>query len=203
MDSLQFLLIAGIIFMALINAASLIWASYLDHKLRQRPIPKHYDIHIEGTKVFSEIDLSEFQQQAKLQLQQEVQAAAVQLQKSVAQSANQIADNINDMATTNLSQEFQKYQVSLSELQSQTIAELGQLQNEIEQRRAQLFEQMERDIAREREKRMEHFNERINDVVASYLAESLGNKVDLGTQGVYILQVLEEHKEDIKRDVLT
>lgn len=203
MDTLQLILIISIIVMALINAVSLIWASYLDHRLRQRPTPKNYDIHLEGTKVFSEIDIAEAQQHAKAVLQKAIEASAGQVQEAVAKSVGEISNNISDIAQTGFSQEFEKYQISLSELQNQTVEQIGSLQKDIDARRQELLGQVETVVAQEREKRMAHFNERINDVVAGYLAESLGNQVDLGAQGPYIMQSLEQHKEDIKRDVLS
>lgn len=202
MDSLQLILVISIIVMALINATSLIWASYLDHKLRQKPVPKNYDIHLEGTKVFSEIDIAEAQQQAKAALQKAIEASAGQVQEAVSKSVGEISNNISDIAQTGFSQEFEKYQISLSELQNQTIEQIGNLQKDVDARRQELLGQVESIVAQEREKRMENFDQRINDVVASYLAETLGNQVDLGAQGPYIMQTLEQHKEDIKRDVL-
>jgi hypothetical protein len=188
--------------MALINAASLIWASYLDHKLRQRPTPKNYDIHLEGTKIFSEIDLAEAQEQAKGVLRKAIENSAGQVQDAVSKSVGEISTNINDIAQTGFSQEFQKYQISLSELQNQTIEQIGSLQKEVDLRKKELLGQLEATVAQKQAEHMESFNQRINDVVAAYLAESLGNQVDLGAQGPYIMQSLEQHKEDIKRDVL-
>ncbi len=50
---------------------------------------------------------------------------------------------------------------------------------------------------------MDQFNTRLNDVVSSYLTECLGSQVDLGAQSTYIFAALEQHKADIKRDVLS
>jgi hypothetical protein len=202
-DSLQLVLVISIIVMALINAVSLIWASYLDHRLRQRPVPKNYDIHLEGTKIFSEIDIAEAQQQAKGVLTKAIEASAGEVQEAISKSVGEISNNINDIAQTGFSQEFEKYQISLSELQNQTIEQIGSLQKDVDARRQELLGQVEQIVAAERQKRMDGFNQRINEVVASYLAESLGDQVDLGAQGPYILQTLEQHKEDIKRDVLS
>lgn len=203
MDSLQLVLVAGLIGLALINAASLVWAFYLDGKLRQRPVPKHYDIHIEGNKVFSEVDLSEVERLAKEELQRSAEVAARQLQESVKKSAEQISGRINETADEALQTELEKYRISLEELHTGSIKQFSELQQEIDTKRVELLKQLDKDITKEHERRVDRFNERINDVVANYLAESLGNRVDLGAQGKYILQSLQQHKEDIKRDVLS
>lgn len=202
MDNIQIILVGGLVVMALINAVSLIWAFYLDGKLRQRPTPKNYDIHVEGTKLFSEEDLAEARTLAQEELRKSVEVAAEQLQRSVSESAQEIAGHINEASGEALNQELEKYRITLSELHAQAIRQFGQLQQEIDQQRTKLIGQLEEDVKKEQERRVDHFNERINEVVASYIAESLGDRVDLGAQGPYILQVLQKHKEDIKQDIL-
>lgn len=202
-DSLQIALVVGIILMALISVASLAWSFYLAQKLHDRPVPKTFEVHVEGTKLFSDADLAEAESLAKVELQKSVQAAAGELQQSVSASARRIAAHVNDSADATIGQELEKYRVTLGELQIQTIEQFGQLRKDIDDQRVKLLTQLELDVAREQEKRMDHFNERINDVVASYLAECLGNQVDLGAQAPYILQTLQKNKEEIKREVLS
>lgn len=76
MDTLQLTLIVALIVMAFINTGSLIWAFYLDHKLRGRPTPKVYNITVDGTKAFKDIDLAEVQIQAQAQLTKASQDAS-------------------------------------------------------------------------------------------------------------------------------
>lgn len=203
MDNIQLILVAGLIGMALINAASLVWAFYLDGKLRQRPVPKHYEIHIDGNKMFREIDLGEVENQAKAQLQKSAEQAARQLQESVTQNTEDISGRLRETADEALQAELEKYRINLEELHSSSIDQFSQVQKEIDNKRVELLKELDNDIAKERERRMDKFNERINDVVATYLAESLGSQVDLGAQGRYILQSLQKNKEEIKKDVLS
>lgn len=200
MDGLQ---IWVIVVLVVINMGTLMWASYQDRKARSKPTPKIYDIHLEGTKVFSDVDLAEIQKAAQSQLQSAAAEAAQRLQKSLNNSVDQVAADINDTLSTNLSAEFEKYQVSLSALRDQTIEQFGKIQQELDHKRVELTEHLERQVAAEQEKRLAHFDERINDVVTSYIAESLGNQVDLGAQTDYILGTLEANKEQIKKDILS
>ncbi|HKX72483.1 MAG TPA: hypothetical protein VJM32_00535 [Candidatus Saccharimonadales bacterium] len=200
MDGLQLSLVALLV---LVNLAALTWASFQDRKARQKPAPKIYEIHLEGTKVFSDVDLEEIQKAAKAQLQSAAQDAAQRLQKSLNNSVDQVAADINDRLSTDLIAEFEKYQVSLGALRDQTIEQFSKIQAELDHRRLELIEHVDRLVAEEQDKRLAHFNERINDVVTSYIAESLGNQVDLGAQTDYILQTLEANKEQIKKDIVT
>ena len=203
MDSTQFSLLAALAVLVVVNIVVLAWASFLDRKARSKPQPKIYEIHLEGTKVFSDIDLENIQKVAKEQLAHAAQDAAARLQKSLNNSVDQVAANINDSLSTVLTAEFEKYQVSLSALRDQTIEQFGTIQQELDHRRVELMEHLDREIAEEHAKRVDAFNARLGDVVASYISESLGSQVDLGAQSSYIIKVLEEHKEDIKRDVTT
>lgn len=198
MDGLQFSLVALLV---LVNLATLTWASFQDRKARAKPQPKIYDIHLEGTKVFSDVDLAEIQKVARAQLRTSAADAAERLQKSLNNSVDQVASDINERLSTDLLAEFEKYQVSLGALRDQTIDQFSKIQQELDHRRLELVEHLDRQVAAEQEKRLHHFNERINDVVTSYIAESLGSNVDLGAQTDYILQTLEANKEQIKKDI--
>lgn len=200
MDGLQISLVALLV---LVNLAALTWASFQDRKAREKPQPKIYEIHLEGTKVFSDVDLAEIQKAAKEQLHSAAEDAAQRLQKSLNNSVDQVAADINDRLSTDLIAEFEKYQVSLSALRDQTIEQFSKIQAELDHRRLELIEHVDRQVAAEQEKRLAHFNDRINDVVTSYITESLGSNVDLGAQTDYILQTLEANKEQIKKDILS
>ena len=203
MNSLELILVAGLIVMALVNAGTLFWATYLDHKLRGRPTPKHYDVHVEGTKVFNDVDMAEVEKRADAQLLHAIQIASQRLEVSVNKGVEQLAAHVNDVASDSIRNEFDKYQASLRALNNQTVEQFAQIQTDLETQRTELLKQLQAEVTQERERRLSKFNERINDVVSSYLAETLGNRVDLGAQSAYILESLEKHKDDIKRDILT
>ncbi len=202
MDTLQIVLVAGLVVMALVNALSLIWASYLDHKLRQKPVPKVYDVHVDGTKLFSEQDWAQVNKITREELQKAAAEAAGQLQQSLDNAVTALSAHMTELANNSISPEFEKYQVSLEALREQSIGTFTKLQLELDKRRDQLIAELEKDMLEEKEKRIALFNRRMNDVVSSYLAESLGTNVDLGAQTNYILQSLQQHRDDIKRDIL-
>jgi hypothetical protein len=203
LDATQLILVAGLIVMAVVNAVTLLWAMYLDRRLRGRPVPKHYDVHVEGAKVFSEPDLAEIQKRADAQLLHAVEIASQRLEKSVSDGVDKLAAHVNDVAGESIAQEFDKYQASLRALNNQTVDQFAKIQTDLETQRTELLKQLQQEVLLERERRLAKFNERINDVVSSYLAETLGNRVDLGAQMPFILEQLEKNKEDIKRDILT
>jgi hypothetical protein len=83
------------------------------------------------------------------------------------------------------------------------IREFSDLQKQLDERKVQLGVELEAAVRKDREERMDAFNMRLADVVSSYIVETLDKGVDLGAQSAYILHTLEQHKEDIKKDVLS
>lgn len=203
MDTFQVFMFAGLLVMASIAAVSLAWAFYLDGKFRNRPSPKHYDVHVEGTKVFRDEDVEAILGDAKASLHQVVGQSSDLLRASLATTIKGINEKTEEMATMTLSQEFTKYQASLEALREETIQEFNSLQKQLEERRSELTIELEKLVKKDREERVDAFNARIADVVSSYLVEALDKGIDLGVQSKYIIHTLETHKEDIKKDILS
>jgi hypothetical protein len=189
--------------MAGISAVSLAWAFYLDGKFRNRPSPKHYDVHVDGTKLFSEDEMAGIGSEAREGLQKAVVQSSQLLSSSLATTIKGLNEKTEEMATMTLSQEFEKYQASFGALREETIKEFNDLQKQLDKRRGELMVELESLVAKDREERVDAFNARIADVVSSYLVEALDKGVDLGAQSKYIIYTLEAHKEDIKRDILS
>ncbi len=203
MDSLQLVLVLGLIALVVINAVSLWWAMKLNHQLHERPAPKVYEVKVDAGKVLANVDMSEIEQLTKQQLTKVAGEAGARFKESLNNAVDNLSIHISDMANNSLAGEFEKYQVSLQALRDQSIQEFSKLQKELDARRTQLTEHLDKIIQQEGEKRLGSLDERMNDVVSSYLIESLGNQVDLGAQSAYIFDMLHEHKDEIKRDILS
>jgi hypothetical protein len=203
MDSLQLVLVVGLATMVVINAVSLIWAAKLNRQLRSRPAPKAHAAKDDAGKVLAGIDMSEAEKLAKQQLAKVASESGARFRMALDNTIEQLSVRIGDMVSNSLSQEFEKYQVSLQALRDQSIQEFTKLQKELDDRRTRLTEHLDKIIQAEGEKRLGAFDERMNDVISSYLIESLGTQVDLGAQTAYFFETLQKHKDEIKRDILS
>lgn len=203
MDSLQLILVLGLIALVVVNAVSLGWAMRLNRQLHSRPQPKVYEVKIDAQEVLADVDMREIERLTKQQLARVAAQASGRFKESLDNAVDQLSIKISDMASTSLSGEFEKYQVSLQALRDQSIQEFSKLQGELDGRRTQLTEHLDRVIQAEGEKRLATLDERLDDVISSYLIESLGNQVDLGAQSAYIFETLHKHKDEIKRDILS
>ncbi len=203
MDSLQLILVLGLVAMVVINAFSLIWAMKLNRQLHERPSPKVYEVKVDAGKVLADVDMTEIEKLTKQQLAKVASEAGARFKESLDNAVDNLSIHISDMANNSLAGEFEKYQVSLQALRDQSIQEFSKLQKELDDRRTQLTEHLDKIIQTEGEKRFASLDERMNDIVSSYLIESLGTQVDLGAQSAYIFETLHKHKDEIKRDILS
>jgi len=203
MDSLQFILVIGLIAMVAINAVSLLWAMKLNRELHSRPQPKVYEVKVDAHQVMADIDMTDIERLTKQQMSKVASEAGARFKESLDNTVDNLSVHVSDMANNSLAGEFEKYQVSLQALRDQSIQEFSKLQAELDTRRTQLTEHIDKIIQTEGEKRLSSLDERMNDVISSYLIESLGNQVDLGAQSAYIFETLHKHKDEIKRDILS
>ncbi|HWZ65228.1 MAG TPA: hypothetical protein VNX65_00340 [Patescibacteria group bacterium] len=188
--------------MAIISLVSLLWSVSLNNKLIKRPSPKIYEIKMDSSKILTDTDMKDVRDKAQKQLSDITEQATSRLQQSLNNTVDGISARLNDMTETSLSQEFEKYQVSLEALREQSIEEFSKLQKELDTRRNLYSEQLDKKVVAEFKKRMELFDGRLNDVVSTYLVESLGNQVDFGAQANYIISSLEANKDVLKKDIL-
>ncbi len=82
----------------------------------------------------------------------------------------------------------------------------------IEAEQLQAKTRLDEEIATERQRQLkeilddkqrltQQIDAKLGDAVASFLLETLGHNVDLGAQTAYLTALLDEHKEDFKREV--
>jgi hypothetical protein len=94
---------------------------------------------------------------------------------------------------------------SLQELQASIDASLQQRQalfaQKIGEREAALDTALDAQLAKERDMLLQQIDTKLGDAVASFLLNTLGTNVDLGAQTPYLLQLLETHKDEFKREV--
>lgn len=198
MDSLFITIMVALIVVALIAIAFFLRAVFAGSS----SATKVYQVNVDAEKILPEIDTKEIEKQTLEQLQKSTQQGSEKLQVAINGAISRIADHVEELTNTTLNAEFQKYQLSLQALREQSISEFSKLQKELDDKRDQMVGTLQKQVLAEHEKRVDQFNARINDVVSSYVVESLGNNVDLSQQINIILQNLEEHKQDIKKDIL-
>ena len=201
MDNSELILFAGLIFMASINAASLIWAFYLDHRLRQKPVPKHYEVHVEGEKVLKEVDLDQVEAEAVNEMHTIINGATEQLKTSLSSMTTAVTGSVEQRVKELADAQFAQYHEVLTQSLASNEQAMMSMEKEIADKRARLEAVLRAAIEKEFNNKIATFETRLNDVVASYIVESLGTNADMSAQVDAIVESLEKHKEEIKQDI--
>ena len=116
-------------------------------------------------------------------------------------TSTRLSEQVSRLTTEVIEGELTAYQQTLEEVRHTAVEAMDKIRAAVEQQRIELREGMEADLAAERERLAAKFDTKMGDIVASYIAESLGGGVDLGAQMQFIMASLEAHKDELKKDL--
>lgn len=128
--------------------------------------------------------------------------AARDLKERLAVAVQSVDSQIQSAVNDVLIDEKRTYRESLSALREHSVEEFSDMQKQMEEYRTQLYQSFQNMVESDRQQQLRRFDERLNDVVSSYIVEALDNNIDLGSQMKYIISSLESRKEEIKKDIL-
>lgn len=128
--------------------------------------------------------------------------AARDLKERLALAVQSVDSQIQSAVNDVLSDEKRTYRESLSALREHSVEEFGDMQKQMEDYRTQLYQSFQNMVESDRQVQLQHFNDRMDDIISSYIVEALDNNIDLGSQMKYIIASLESRKDEIKKDIL-
>lgn len=118
-------------------------------------------------------------------------------------TSTRLSEQVSRLTTSVIEEELESYQKTLEEVRHTAVEAMDKIRTAVEQQRVELRQGMEADLAAERDKLAAKFDTKMGDIVASYIAESLGGGVDLGAQMQFIMASLEAHKDELKKDLMS
>ncbi|HSX48331.1 MAG TPA: hypothetical protein VLF41_02410 [Candidatus Nanoarchaeia archaeon] len=207
MSSYQLILIV-IAALTLINLATLGWVALLQKKLRQdnqavSSTQKDLNqLKQEAHNVMLAETLIELESSANQSIQGIFDKAAAEFTTSLQKASAQITEQMQTGASQLVQQELEQYKETLGNLREAASGALGQINDALEKQKATLTADLEVEVKKQQQVLIEKFENKISDVVSAYLVESLGNDVDLGAQSQYLFKMLEEHKGELKQEIL-
>lgn len=145
---------------------------------------------------------AELEAQLKLAYELQITNASQKLGVDLKTTSERLSREVENLTTRVIDEELSDYKKTLDEVRKVATETMKQIHQAVENQRLELRQSMEAELADERRRLVAQFDSRLGDIVSSYVAESLGGGVDLGSQLEYITQTLESHKEDLKKDLL-
>jgi len=124
------------------------------------------------------------------ELLHDLKATSVEMNKQLEKLGSEVAER-----------ETKHYEAILEELRKQTEAALNNTQTEMSGHHEELKTKLSEKVAAEQQRLIQQIDTKLADAVASFLEETLQHNVDLGSQSSYLTAMLEEHKDDFKREV--
>lgn len=132
----------------------------------------------------------------------EIDRATKTFGTDLAATSTRLSEQVSRLTTTVIEEELEAYQNTLQQVREVAAQAMDQIHATVEKQRVELRHGMEAELAAEKQRLADKFDAKFGDVVSSYISESLGSGVDLGAQMQFILTNLEDHKEEIRKDLL-
>lgn len=139
--------------------------------------------------------------EAEAKLQATLDAAVKQLHHDLGVTSSHINNLVLRLATETVSGELERYRLGLAELHKQAETALGGVRTEVSKHQAEIEAQTAKELETEKQKLLKQIDTKLADAVGSFLTETLGHNVDLGSQTTYLTTMLEEHKADFIKEV--
>lgn len=205
---LQIFLIINIFLIGALSAVGIrhAYAHFKPHKETSKTPHQTLDVSLpQATK-------EQLMKEAGDKFQTIVDHSADEFQHSLHATAAQLNSQLEHLGGEIVSNEMNRYRLSLDELREQAKAAFATAESEItshqadiekalDERRKELEAKLTEEIAAEKAKLVHQMDSHLSDAVVSFIIETLGHNVDLGAQTAYLTGVLEENKEQLKKEV--
>jgi len=152
--------------------------------------------------VISSPTAAELEAQLKQAYQNQIAIASEQFGADLKATSAKLSEQAVRLTTSVIEEELTGYQETLEAVRKAAGETMEQIHQAVEGQRVELRQNMEKELAEDRARLVAQFDTRLGDIVAAYVAESLGGGVDLGSQLQYIAQTLEANKDALKKDLL-
>ena len=151
-------------------------------------------------------------EKASADFEKALENAVHQLELDLSRTATGLNKSLESFGTRIIEEEMKRYRQSLDELQQFASAELGDSKSQIDAHKQEiasaiathketLVARMNEEIVAEKQQILGAIDARLADANMTFLLETLGQQLDLGSQAAYLNEMIESHKDEFKKDV--
>lgn len=151
--------------------------------------------------IFNEEFREELRNRGRLHFEKILGENAMFLQQDLRLTTSQLNDYMKDQISKDLKDAFANYESAISDAKQLAVESIEKTKQTIDEQRQVLTAQLEKEVADERARRIQRFDEKMADIVNHYVLAAVGDQIDLNDQLEYILGELEANKKDIIQDV--
>jgi F0F1-type ATP synthase membrane subunit b/b' len=140
-------------------------------------------------------------EQSEEHFQKVLDRSATELQNGLKATAERLNKQLEVLGSEVISSETAQYHAILEELRKKTETVVEEAHTSINSNQGELQTKLAEQMKAEQELLIKQIDTKLADAVVSFLIETMQHEVDLGAQTSYLTKMLEEHKEDFKREV--
>lgn len=201
-------LLALTIGLIVVATAAFIWVAIKLHSHkspRSNNIDKHDNIEeaaIEDVaRIFNDEFREELRNRGRLHFEQIIGENAMFLQQDLRLTTSQLNEFMKAEITRKLTEEFTKYEQSISDAKQLALESIGKTQIAIEEQRQALNQELEVELDQEKVRRIKLYEDNMANIITHYLLDAIGDQIDLNDQLEYIIGQLESNKQAIVEDI--
>lgn len=143
----------------------------------------------------------ELRNRGRLHFEKIIGENAMFLQQDLRLTTSQLNEYMKAEITRKLQEEFDKYEQSIMDAKQLAIDSIEKTNKAIEEQRAALSAEVQRQIEAEKALVLQRFEENMAAIVNHYLMLAIGNQIDLSDQMEYIMGEFEANKQAIVEDI--
>lgn len=151
--------------------------------------------------IFSTEFREELRNRGRLHFEKIIGENAMFLQQDLRLTTSELNEYMKSEITRKLKEEFDKYEQSIMDAKQLAIDSIQKTNQAIEEQRAVMSQQVEKEIAAEKAHLTERFEKNMAEIINHYVIAAIGNQIDLNDQLEYILSELEDNKQAILEDI--
>ncbi len=194
----------GLVVGALLAAAlAFVWVA---SRLGGKKGPDVADVYSEKAEkdvehIFNDDFREELRNRGRLHFEKIISENAMFLQQDLRLTTSQLNDYMKQEISRTLQEEFSKYEQSIADAKQLAIDSIEKTQSAIEEERAILHQNLEKEFQAERERLVKRFEDNMAEIVNHYVLDAVGSEIDLNDQLEYILGELQANKAVIVEDI--
>lgn len=156
---------------------------------------------LEVEQIFNAEFREELKNRGRLHFEKIIGENAMFLQQDLRLTTSQLNEYMKTEITNKLQVEFSKYEESILDAKQMAIESITKTQETIEEQRKLMGQQLMEEVAAEKVRMIQRFEQNMAEIVNHYVLEAVGNQIDLNDQLEYILSDLEANKKAIIKDL--
>ena len=162
--------------------------------------PIHEHTIADKTKIPRELK-EEMLAKAELNFEKMIDHSIAELQSDLEKTSIEVSQHFSKISSNIINNETDQYRQLVETLRQKTSEIIDISRKEIADHQTELKTSLGDNIEAEKQLLIKQIDTKLADSVTSFLIEAMQHNVDLGSQTKYIIEALESHKDELKKEI--